>query len=72
MAAKAMTIARWMDPLRAELLAIKEGLLFAWDLGIRSIHLECDLQSIVSSIAEPDQHLSYNGAIVRGICIYAP
>ena len=40
MAAKATTIPRSIEPHIAELFAVREGLLLAWNLGIRSIHIE--------------------------------
>ena len=44
--AKVMSISSCLGPHRAELLAAKEVLLFVWDLGIRSIHLEGTLKTL--------------------------
>ena len=53
------------------MLAAKEGLLFMWDMGIHSIHLEGNSQNDSNSIANKEEDLSYNGSIVRDICLYA-
>ena len=45
-AAKCRLIQEVTDPLRAEFLAARKGLLFAWDMGCRNVHLEGDSKTV--------------------------
>ena len=60
-----------LDPFCAELLAAKEGLLFAWELRFRRVILESDAQLVYFSIRDPKEDHYYNSAILRDISLYA-
>ena len=71
MAARALKIEGCLDPHRAELLAAREGIIFAWDAGFRQIILEGDARNVYSSIENSEEDLSYNGSIIRDIALFA-
>ena len=52
------------DALRAEALAIREGLKLAKDLGIRAILLEGDAKIILENFDSSSSILSYNGLVL--------
>ena len=70
-AARAMRIEGCFDPHHVELLAAREGLIFAWDAGFRQIILEGDARNLFNSIESSKEDLSYNGTILRDIVMFA-
>ena len=71
MAARAMINEGCFDPHRAELLAAREGIIFARDARFRQIILEGDARNVYSSLENSEEDLSYNGSIIRDIALFA-
>ena len=66
-----MVVASYLDLHRAELMAVREGLIFPWDTGFRKIILEGDAHNIYDCIKGANDDLSHNGSILRDIVMYA-
>ena len=71
MAGRILQIQACTDPHRAELLAAREGLPFAWENGFQKVILEGDARKVYDSIERADDDMSYNGSILRDIVMYA-
>ena len=70
-AARAIRIDDRANPHRAELLAAKEGLIFAWDAGFHHAIMEGDAHNVYESIEYAAKDLSYNASIIRDIVMFA-
>ena len=47
-----------IDPHKAELIAAREGLLFAWELGFRRVYLEGDAKNVYSRLKDSMEYFS--------------
>ena len=70
MATKAMIIEGCSEPHRAELLAPREGLLFAWKAGFHRVFPEGNAKNVYSGIKKAKKDLSANGSILNNILMY--
>ena len=71
MAGKTMEIVGCSSPHRAELVAVREALIFTWEAGFQQIILEGDARNLYTCINSSDEDLSHNGSIIRDIVMYA-
>ena len=53
-----------MNFLQSEIIAAKEGMLLAWELGIRSIVLEGHAKNVIECFESSEEDLSDNGVIL--------
>ena len=53
-----------IDAKRAEAIAVKEGLLLAWELGFHLIILKGDAKNVFTNFKDWNSDLSYSGAIL--------
>ena len=60
-----------MNPYAGELIAVKEGLMFAIRLGFDKVVLEGDALNVISSITDNVEDRSYNGNILGKINLYS-
>ena len=57
-----------MGPLEAEAKSLEEAVDFAWDVGTRDVHFECDSKLIIDAMLGVSSHQVFIYNIIASIC----
>ena len=57
-----------MGPLEAEAKSLEEAVDFAWDVGTRDVHFECDSKLIIDAVLGVSSHQVFIYNITASIC----